>query len=152
MDVRDVPTKEQVQAEARTEPERTEEEGESMSMYAMDAGSKYLVKAENLDDAYEWLEKNGEFAHRIGVHGDCVILSANGYEDMFCGDVCYGIGELIEEFLEQFCEPGSYACQRVDDFCQYDLYWKDGDGVHSEGREYANPFESQIAEIERSAR
>ena len=35
MDVRDVSTKEQVQAEARTEPERTEEEGESMSKWTI---------------------------------------------------------------------------------------------------------------------
>jgi len=123
-----------------------------MSMYATDAGSRYLVKAENLDAAYEWLEHEGEFAYRVGVVRDCVILSANGHEDMFCGSVCYGIGELIEEFLERFCEPGSYACQRVDDFLQYDLYWKDGDGVHSEGREYANPFANMIEELERSTR
>lgn len=119
-----------------------------MSMYATDAGSRYLVKAGNLDAACEWLESEGEFAHKVGVVRDCVVLSANGCEDMFCGSVCYGIGKCIEEFLERFCEPGSYACQRVDDFFQYDLYWKDADGVHSEGREYVNPFAGKIAELE----
>ena len=119
-----------------------------MSMYASDAGSRYLVKAENLDDAYGWLEEQGEYAHRIGVDGDCIVLSADGTEEMFCGNVGCGIGSIIEEFLDLFCEPGSYCCQRVDDYFQYDLYWKDGDGVHSEGREYVNPFTGFIAKLE----
>lgn len=123
-----------------------------MSMYATDAGSRYIVKAKNLEAAYEWLEHEGEFAHRVGVVRDCVILSANGYEDMFCGQVSYSVGRWISAFMERFCEPGSYACHHIDEFDEYCLYWKDGAGVHDECREAGNPFENMIAELERSAR
>lgn len=123
-----------------------------MGMYAMDAGSKYLVEDANLEAAYEWLESVGEFAYVTGHVGECTVLSADGNEELWCGDVGYGVGKEIEEFLNRFCEPGSYACQRVDDFGQYDLYWKDDEGVHSEGRVYANPFDVEIRELESLAR
>ena len=119
-----------------------------MSMYAYDAGSRYLVKAANLDAAYEWLKKEGEFAHRVGVHRDCVVLSADGFEDMFCGEVPYAIGELIADFLERFCEPGSYACHHVDEYDEYCLYWKDETGVHDECRQVENPFAAKMMELE----
>ena len=117
-------------------------------MYATDAGSRYLVKAENLDAAYEWLKKEGEFAHRVGIVRDCIVLSADGYEDMFCGNVSYSVGDCIKEFLERFCEPGSYACHHIDEFDEYCLYWKDGEGVRDECKEVGNPFAEKMMELE----
>lgn len=119
-----------------------------MSMYAMDAGSRYLVKAENLDAAYEWLKKEGEFAHVVGIVRNCLVLSADGYEDMFCGNVSYSVGDCIKEFLERFCEPGSYACHHIDEFDEYCLYWKDGEGVRDECKEVGNPFAEKMMELE----
>lgn len=119
-----------------------------MSMYAYDEGSRYLVKAENIDAAYKWLEDEGEYAYRVGVVKDCFILSANGHEDMFCGDVRYSVGEVIMEFMKLFCESGSYACHCIEEFHEYVLYWKDEDGVHEESRQVENPFTSKMLELE----
>lgn len=119
-----------------------------MSMYAYDAGSKYLVKADNLDEACRWLEGEGEFAHKVGIVRDCVVLSADGFEDMFCGEVSYRVGEFISEFMERFCEPGSYACHHIDEYNEYCLYWKDEEGVHSECKTVENPFAERILELE----
>ena len=120
-----------------------------MSMMAYDAGSKYIVKASNLDEAYAWLEERGEYAHMVGKHRDCVILSADGFEDMFCGNVGYGIESSIREFMLRFCERGSYACHHIDDYNEYVLYYKDEMGCfRSESRVVENPFAKWIAHLE----
>ena len=120
-----------------------------MSMYAYDAGSRYLVKASNLDAAYEWLRKEGEYAHKVGIVRDCIILSADGYEDMFCGEVSYSIGDLIVEFMKKFCEPGSYACHHIDEYNEYVLYWMDDERiVYDESKVLDNPFAEKMMELE----
>lgn len=118
-------------------------------MYAHDAGSRYLVNAERVDAAYEWLEEHGEYAHRVGLHRDCIVLSADGYEDMFCGMVSYSVGDLIVEFMKKFCEPGSYACHHIDEYSEYVLYWMDDERiVHDESVVLGNPFAGKIKELE----
>ncbi len=120
-----------------------------MSMYAYDAGSRYLVKAGSIDAAYGWLEEHGEYAHRVGLHRDCIVLSADGYEDMFCGMVSYSVGDLIVEFMKKFCEPGSYACHHIDEYSEYVLYWMDDErAVHDESKVLDNPFAGKIKELE----
>lgn len=118
-----------------------------MTMYAADAGSRYIVRDPKLKEAYAWLEHEGEFAHVTGHLDGCTWLSADGTEDMFCGEVAYSVGDLITEFMRLFCEPGSYACHYVDDFDEYGLYWVDGDGVHQAFESAANPFAGKIAEL-----
>lgn len=119
-----------------------------MGYYASDAGSRYIVKDENLEAAYEWLKGEDEFAHKVGHLDGCTWLSADGYEDMFCGDVRFSVDKYIKEFMERFCEPGSYACHCIDEFSQYALYWKDENGVHDEAEEVGNPFAEKILELE----
>ena len=120
-----------------------------MSMYVTDAGSKCLVKNENLDAAYGGLEEHGEYAYAIDAVKGCTVLSADGNDEFFCGSVSCHIDSMILEFLEKFCEPGSYVCQRNDDYFCYDLYWKDDEGIYAKSREFENPFEGIIGEIER---
>lgn len=119
-----------------------------MSCYVTDAGSRYIVKNENLEAAYAWLENEGEFAYAVG-HGEGVTyLSADGNEDMWCGNMAWGGMYRAKDFIEKFCEPGSYACFYTEDCTEYDMMWRDTRGVHSECRGRVNPFWREIEELE----
>lgn len=120
-----------------------------MSMMAYDAGSKYIVKVSKLDEACAWLDEHGERSHMVGKHRDCVILSADGFEDMFCGQVGYGIESSIREFMLRFCERGSYACHHIDEYNEYVLYWMDETGYQTKSITVGNPFTTMIEYLER---
>lgn len=121
-----------------------------MSTYVCDAGSRYLVKANNIEEAYAWLEYKGEFAHKVGIVRDCIELSADGFEDMWCGNVCWGYAEEVAKFMDLFCESGSYACFYCDDYNEYTLVWKEGGLVQEETITLENPFSERIQQLERS--
>jgi len=120
-----------------------------MSTYVIDEGSRYLVKAENLEAAYKWLEGEGEFAHKVDICKDCIVLSADGYEDMFCGNVSYSFADSVADFMERFCEERSYACFYDEEQREFTLVWKDKDGTHIDGDGLANPFAWKMEELER---
>lgn len=120
-----------------------------MGKYVTDAGSRYIVKDERLEEAYAWLEDAGEFAFVVGHGNGTTHLGANGYEEMFCGEMADDFHLAVEAFMALFCEPGSYAC-----FC-YDnhgpihmLIWKD-ELIHNQAIGSNNPFASKIADFER---
>ena len=121
-----------------------------MSVYVNDAGSRYIVKYERLKEAYTWLEHEGEFAHVIGNGDGTVHLGADGYDDMFCGDTCWGFAEYAAKFMDLFCESGSYACFYCNDYDdEYTLVWRDETGVSTETKTVGNPFAEMIEHLER---
>lgn len=118
-----------------------------MSIYISDEESRYIVKDENLNAAYEWLEDEGEFTYKVGHVDGCTWLSANRCEDMFCGYVSFDYMDYVMRFIDAFCESGSYACFRNDDEFKYEFAWKDDSGIHYDWRGFANPFEDKIEKL-----
>ena len=125
-----------------------------MSSWIDDAGSRYLVKERNLEAAYNYLEEAGEFAHRIGTENGCAVLSADGWSEMWCGNMGCGYEDEAAEFMLRYCRPNSYACFRNDGELSYTLVWKGLDGaVYIETTEWENPLHNKMLKLtERSAR
>lgn len=120
-----------------------------MSVYIIDAGSRYIVREEKLGRAYAWLMDRREEAHaRPVADGFAEIFSADG-EGFFCGSTCYGFQEEVIEFVSEFCEPWSYASFRDDDDFEFGIVWKDGDGeVNEEWETICNPFNERMEEMD----
>ena len=118
-----------------------------MGTLVLDAGSRYIVKNENLEAAYRWLEKEGEFALVIGNGEGVTYLGADGNEEMFCGNMSYGFTEDVRRFMELFCENKSFACFKYPDDFTYAICWKDNGVVYWDFEEWDNPFYEKIREL-----
>ena len=119
-----------------------------MSTYVCDAGSRYIVTEENLPSAQAWLnDRGGEYTANHLPNGSAEIVST--YDGLFCGGVGWGFSSSVWHFIDEFCEPYSYASFRNDDEFEYGLLWKDGEGsVHEEWEDIENPFQNRINSME----
>ena len=119
-----------------------------MSVYIADAGSKYVVSEDKLSRAYAWLKDRREIPCAKPIADGFAEVFSNG-DGFFCGDTCYGFQDEAIEFLQEFCEPYSYASFRNDDDFEYGIVWRDEAGsVHEEWEEMSNPFAERMDEFE----
>lgn len=119
-----------------------------MSTYVNDAGSRYIVKDENLEEAYRYLEHEGEFAFVTNRADGCTWHSPMGFDEMWCGYVSHSYADYCAQFMDLYCESGSYACFRNDDELEYTMVWKEGGFVQIESIAWENPFSGRVERLE----
>lgn len=117
-----------------------------MGVWISDCGSRYIVKEENLDAAAEWLSAEW---YGFTEPEQCRDYIINNCEDVFYGDVPYNHQTVAHEFMERFCEPGSYACFFDEENLYHAITWKDEYGTHDDGKPVENPYTGKIEELER---
>lgn len=128
-----------------------------MSSWFVMVRSSFIVSEENKAVVAGMLEAPGTYKYNAGqsevacaeVGDGRYILEPTGspFDGEWCSD---GPDEDVREVLE-LCEPGSYASFRNDDYYEYSLWWKDGDGIHDDWQEFVNPFNGQMDAIDEQA-
>lgn len=120
-----------------------------MSTYISDAGSRYIIKNENIKAACEWLEQEGESLYSVANGSGLVVFGSNVYgNSTFCGYTGFDYLDMVVEFLKRFCEPGSYGCFRHEDATE--IAWKDEGGVWNSYRDYENPYSELMQKLDAS--
>ena len=119
-----------------------------MSTCICDAGSRYIVTKEKLPRAHAWLEDR-RWPHRAKPLPSGMAEIESTQDGLFCGYVGWDFNSTVWDFIEEFCEPYSYASFRNDDEFEYGLIWKDGEGtVHEDWADWGNPFQGRIDGLE----
>ena len=128
-----------------------------MSSWYVMVRSSFIVSEKNKDEVARMLEAQGAYCSNADTSEVKAVEVGDGryiLEPMgspFDGEWCSsGPDEEVREVLE-LCESGSYASFRNDDYCEYSLWWKDGEGVHEDWQEFVNPFNGQMDAIDEQA-
>ena len=119
-----------------------------MSTYITQSQTKFEVSNRKLDAAYEWLKKNTHDEWSSASYRDytCIFYPE---EDGFGGSTAYGWQEMVEEFMEEFCLPKSYATFREDEEFAYSMaYLNDMGQVEWDSVPWDNPFIKRCEELE----
>lgn len=113
-----------------------------MDYWIYDYEHRFIVHIDNVNDALNWLSENGIHNPYFDTTMDNDLVLIDSKDGMFGGDAYSHVDmEDAYEFIEKFCEPGSYACFRNDTEYEFHIIWKTEEGVHERYEKIWCPFE-----------
>jgi len=120
-----------------------------MSTYITATRCKYEVRDADLEMAEKWLAARfcGDMASASCKEDTSLVYGIE--EGLFGGDVTYSWDQDVNDFMREFCLPGSYATFRGDEEYEWYMVQKHGDGnIEWKVIGWDNPFEEECDRLE----